>query len=144
MHRSTKENLRDRQRFPGRIASTRGYARHLNRRGLEFADLKFPGSSSCVLWRIALARSAHARRTRRWTTQQGDCHLKRSGEQRPPLPPREWSLRQDGESTRRELLPCLAALSPPRTECTCVHSFCMHMNILCSVVHHFTINFQSH
>jgi len=50
---------------------------------------------------------------------------------------------RDGESTRRELLPCLAALSPPRTKCIYVHLSCMHMHILYFVVHHFTINFQS-
>jgi len=131
LHRSTKKNGRSSANVSA-ILGTQVLADSLDISiGLEFANLKF--SESCDLWRIALARGAHARRTRRWTTQQGDCHLKRSGEQRPPLPPREWSLRRDGESTRREeLLPCLVVLSPSleRSAPACTRPVSMH--ILCA------------
>lgn len=89
----------------------REFARHINLARSLLSFRYFVVS----LVRISLAnraRGAYTKRTRRWTIQQGDCHLKRSGEQRPPLPLREWSLWRDGERTHRELLPCLAILFP--------------------------------
>lgn len=64
-----------------------------------------------ILWITECLRD-----TRRWTTQQGDCHLKSSGEQRPPL---LLAVSQRRENSK-ELLPYRCSTPSLKCRYTCV------------------------